>query len=107
MRMSSAGPATASPATLPRMSMRPNSASSAPKTRSISAKSEMSAVSGSASEFHDLVRGVFVAGCIAIEQHDVGARFGQRQRHGAAHALRCAGDHGDAIGEVEELHGRN
>ena len=34
---------------------------------------------------------------------EVGAGFGQREGHGAAHALGAAGDDGDAAGEVEEI----
>ena len=50
-----------------------------------------------------VVRGRLDAGRVAVEQHEVGAGLGQRECHGAAHALRASGHDGGAAGQIEQV----
>ena len=56
-----------------------------------------------AAELANAVRRGLDASRIAIEQHEVGAGLGQRDRHSAAHALRASGNDDRLVGQIEQV----
>ena len=87
------------------MSTRPNSRSTVANTRSIWSVSVTSPAIGSAlrPSWRMVCAVASMPGCIAVKQHEVGAGLGQRDRHGAAHALGASGNDGGPAGQIKQV----
>ena len=57
---------------------------------------------GPAAEFPDFARRLFHRGDVAARQHHIRPGFGQRDRHGPAHAAGGPGHQGNPSGEIKQ-----